>query len=640
MCGICGTAGFEDKALLKKMCDIVAYRGPDDKGYFTDTDIGLGNRRLSIIDIEGGHQPIHNEDESMWVVCNGEIYNYKELRKNLERGGHHLYTNSDTEVIVHLYEEEGDNFLKKLNGMFGLAVWDGNKKRLLLARDPIGIKPLHYYFHDGRLIFSSEIKSILLDKNVKREVNLQSLHYLLNLRYIPGEETMFKGIKRLLPAHFLTFENNKIKIRRYWDITTNIDNTKPEDYYVQTLKKIHRESVERAMISDVPVGAYISGGIDSGSVVAIMSELNDEPIQTFGMGFNEPTDEVKDASFLAEYFETDHHELIIDPEPFKYLPEAIWHADEPKVNLLQGFLISKFASKYVKVVNSGMGGDELFAGYLTNKYIRLSEPFNRFVTPSIQRLFCKLGKQAFIIQNKTGRLELDFYRRGIQLFLSLGDKTSYYLIMRNVWDFDNENLKNIYSNEHASKEFVKTQKMFEKYFEDNNTTTFLDQALIAEIKTKLPEDFLLVDDRLSMANSLEMRVPLLDKELVEFSFTIPSNLKFRGMNTKYIFKKAMKDVLPRETLQKKKWGFAISPYHQFTKDLKEIAEHILNEKRIKRQGYFNYGYIKRILDHQPHRRLRWHYFHLWLLTSFEIWHQIYIEDGDVGRPRLHIWDFY
>ena len=639
MCGICGIIGFEDEELLKRMCEVMHHRGPDDFGTFTDTNMGLGHRRLSIIDIEGGHQPIHNEDESIWVVYNGEIYNFPELRQDLEDIGHRFYTNTDTEILVHLYEEFDESFIKRLNGMFAFAIWDSNKRKLILARDRAGIKPLYYTKTDEAFFFGSEVKSILQYNKIPRRVDEQSLHYLLSLRYIPEERTMFEGINKLLPGCILAYENGKVRISRYWNPKPLFNPERTENYYIKHLRKLLKDSVKRHMISDVPIGSFLSGGIDTSTIVAIASTLTDEPLKTFCMGFGEPTDELEDARKIAEHFETDHHEFIINPfEEFKLFPKAIWHIDMPKINLYPYF-VSELASKHVKVVHSGLGSDEILGGYISRyRYIQKAENLNKIVPNFVNPTASKIASELIKIHAKHGKLTGDYgYRDYLRAISSLGDKTSSYLIL--VRAFIKEDFDKLYSNYLRNKTFKSVENVFKPYFEDNDMN-FLNQTFLAEFKTKLVDDFLIVDDAMSMAHSLESRVPFLDAEVVDFSFNIPSHLKVRKDGGKYILKKAVSDILPKYVLKKKKWGFYADSYKWFKKGLREYAQQILPNGSIMKKGYFDYGYINRILKHPCDKRLSRHYKLIWTLLSLEIWHKIYIDSDNVYKPDLSIDDFY
>jgi asparagine synthase (glutamine-hydrolysing) len=396
-----------------------------------------------------------------------------------------------------------------------------------------------------------------------------------------------------------------------------------------------RGAVRKQKISDVPVGVYLSGGLDSSALVACMSEVADGPVRTFSMGFNEPTDELDDARIVATHFRTDHHEVRLSPDPLRQFPEVIWHAEEPKENILQGFLLSRFASRHVKVCIGGLGGDELFAGYELHRYIYPLRRLHRFVPPAVGRcLLTPISRALFAAQNRSGFLQLDEYRRGLQMLLSLGDPERYYLILRNTWDYDKGAYGNVYHPAFAKQGLSGTHLLFDRYFSQRSANT-LEDVLLAEFHTKMQEDFLMNEDRTSMANGLEVRVPFLDRDLVRFAMSIPVDIKMKNGELKHLFRKAMAGVLPQHALKKKKWGFAFNPYYQFQKDLKTVAERILTRQRVEDRGVFNYAYLKKIMDHPPHPRLRWHYFFLWLAVGLEIWFQMFI-DGDVSAPVFEL----
>ena len=636
MCGICGIAGPDaERVIVQRMCNSLAHRGPDGEGIYEDTGVVLGHRRLSIIDLVTGDQPMTNEDGTIWVVYNGEIYNFLDLRRDLEQRGHRFRSQSDTEVLVHGYEEYGLDFLARLDGIFAFGLWDSRHRRLLLVRDYFGVKPLYYHFDGQTLRFASEMKAILMDQALERRVDFQALHYFLNLRFIPGERTLFEGIRRLPPAHYLLFESGTMRLGRYFELPHATAPQRDEQYYVEGIRHYLREAVRKQLISDVPLGVYLSGGLDSSAIVACMSELGHTPVQTFALGFNEPTDELADAQIIATHFATDHHALALDADPLRYYPEVIWHAEEPKENILQGYLLAQFARQHVKVVLGGLGGDELFAGYLNNQYIAPSQPLHRLVPDVLMRRLCQpLSRLAFTAQQATGMLQLDEYRRGLQMLLALGDSARYYLILRNTWDYDRGAFANLYGPAWREQRFDLTHTQFDAYFTPDGHS-MLEQVLWAEFHTKLVDDFLMNEDRTSMAHGLEVRVPFLDRDLVRFAFSIPWHLKIKRQQTKYIFRKAMAGLLPDHTLRKQKWGFSFNPYYQFQKDLKRVAERVLTRQRVEARGWFNYAYLRRILGHPPSPRLRWHYFLLWLVVGLEIWGQMFLE-GDVRRPTLEL----
>ncbi|HQI70975.1 MAG TPA: asparagine synthase (glutamine-hydrolyzing) [Bacteroidales bacterium] len=645
MCGICGIVekNKDNSTLMVNMLKIIEHRGPDDFSVHSYKDFCLGHRRLSIIDLNTGNQPIFNEDKSICIIFNGEIYNFKELKAELLKKGHTFYTTSDTEVIVHLYEEEGNTFFHRLNGIFAFALLDKKKDRLLLVRDHFGVKPLHYYFNNGLLIFGSEQKSILLHPAVSRSINYNALHSHLNLRYTQRNETLFEGIKRLPPAHFLIFENGNISIQRYWELNPQPDPEMNEDEAIEKMHFFIKQAIDRQLMSDVPLGVYLSGGMDSSTIVQKMHELGLPQINTFTMGFNEPTDEFPDAEHIAKHFGTNHHTLSLTLNPMRQFPEVIWHAEEPKINLLQGFNMSKFVRKDITVVLGGLGGDELFAGYDIHKFIY---PFNKYHkhTPSwLQSLMKWKSGLLFKMQNPTHTLTIDEYRRGMQMLLAIGDIERFYLILRNVWDYDNGFYKEIY---HPSfykmmlENCQKTHKEFDEFFARSKHLGGLDQVLFTEFQSKMVNDYLLTEDRMSMANSVEERVPFLDLDLVNFGFSIPVHLKIKNNQTKYLFRKAMAQKLPPKIISKKKWGFTVNPYIQFQKDLKGTAEAILTPEFVEKQGIFNYRYIKRILDHSPHPKMRWHYNYLWIVTGLAIWQKMYINGENFKSRKIELKDYF
>jgi asparagine synthase (glutamine-hydrolysing) len=632
MCGICGMVGpGADEAIVRRMMHAIAHRGPDGEGLYRGDDVVLGHRRLSVIDLVTGDQPMTNEDRTVWVIYNGEIYNFRNLRCDLEERGHRFSSQSDTEVLVHGYEEYGTDFFRRLDGIFAFALWDAVKKKLILVRDYFGVKPLHYHFDGRTLRFASEIKAILQDPSVPRAPDYQSLHYFLNLRYIPGDGTLFQGIKRLPAAHYMVFENGALKTCRYFDHEKESHPPTKETDCIEGIRHYLREAVRKQKVSDVPLGVYLSGGLDSSALVAFMSEVSDEPVKTFSMGFNEPTDELEDARIIADRYGTEHHEIRLSPDPLRNFPEVIWHAEEPKENILQGFLLSGFARQDVKVCLGGLGGDELFAGYELHRYIYPSRLLHRMVPTCLaSRIFQPLSRLLYSAQNTSGTLAYDEYRRGLQMLLSIGDPARYYLILRNAWDYDEKACENIYGPAVTKNLLRKTHTLFDHFFSSKESSV-LDQVLTAEFQTKMQEDFLMNEDRTSMANGLEVRVPFLDRDLVQFSLSIPAELRMKDGQLKYLFRKAMRGVLPEHTLMKKKWGFAFNPYYQFQKDLKEVAEKVLTKERVERRGLFNYAYLRRIMDHAPHPRMRWHYFFLWIVLGMEIWFRMFIE-GDVADP--------
>jgi asparagine synthase (glutamine-hydrolysing) len=641
MCGIAGIfeRDKDNRELMSAMLDAIRHRGPDDKSVYVHGAFTLGHRRLSIIDLETGNQPLFNEDRTVAVVFNGEIYNHRALRDELEASGHRFYTRSDTEVLVHLYEEHGTRFFDRLDGIFALALLDTRRGRLVLARDHFGVKPLHYYLRGGLLLFGSEQKSIILHPSFPRQLNHRALHLHLNLRYTPGDETLLEGVKRLPPAHYAVFEEGLFHVHRYWQLPARVDRSITEADALERVNALVKDAVRRQLMSDVPLGVYLSGGLDSAAIVQKMHELGVNDINTFTLGFNEPGDEFDGARLVADRFHTRHHPLALSMNPMRDLPAATWHAEEPKINLLQGFHLSALVRPVTKVVLAGMGGDELFAGYDIHRFIYPFNRWHRHVPRGLQRLARWKSDFLFRLQNGAGTLRHDEYRRGVQMLLAIGDVERFYLILRNAWDHDDPFYRQVYAPAYLAArrdEGKKVHDAFDRLFRQERGRGALDQVLRVEFQTKMVNDYLLTEDRVSMAHSVEERVPLLDRALVEFAFSLPVEMKIRHGQTKYLFRRALAPHLPPAIVTGKKRGFAVNPYLQFKKDLKETAARVLTREYIERQGIFNHDYIRRVLDHPPHPRLRWHYNYLWILVGLAIWEEQFLN----GRREENIEAYY
>lgn len=630
--------GFEDKSLLKEMCSILRHRGPDESGTFTDKNVGLGHVRLSIIDLETGRQPIYNEDESIAIVYNGEIYNFRDLREELEAKGHRFYTKTDTEVIVHAYEEYGFDCVKKFNGMFAFALWDSNKKHLFLGRDRSGIKPIYYTFlDDGTFLFASEVKAILLSPEIVRKLDMQAFHHYVNLRYVFGERTIFDGIKKLPAGHTAVVNQNGIKIKKYWDLEVKIEDYS-EDYLIKKIPELLKEAVTRHMISDVPVGIYLSSGIDSSALVALASQLSEEPVKTFTMTFGEPGDEHIDSRLVAEVFWTDHHEIPVEENNLlKDYPEMIWHADAPRRNLYPYYL-SKAVGKHVKVVLGGLGGDELFGGYEWKyQFAEDIESQRRNIPKSALDKLQRDSHALIKYISEYGLPEdIDQFRYLKKLYY-LNSNVDLYLSVSSLDEvFVDDYLKNIYGDKLLNAPISPISELFKKYFEKGD---FINQILKADYKTKLTDDFLFVDDSMSMANSVESRVPFLDNELVEFAFTVPSHFKFNNYGGKHIFKKAMRQILPRSVINREKRGFGVDVFLRYKNELREYAQQLLSEGNLVKEGLIKKDYIDKILRHHPQPEMAKHYTLIWNLAMFEIWYEMYMKNEDIKRPNLNINDY-
>lgn len=622
MCGICGFHGFEDRTLVKKMCKTLYHRGPDDEGFFFDKNVNLGLRRLSIIDTKGGHQPIHNEDESIWIVFNGEIYNYLDLKEKLEKKGHIFYTQSDTEVIVHCYEEFGIESVKKLRGDFAFAIWDSNKKRLILARDRLGVAPLYYTVIDNSIVFASEIKAILEYEKVKRELDFESLHYYLTFGYVPSPLTGFKNIKKLLPGHILIWENENYNISKYWDVESKTTNFS-EDYYLKNVTEIIKESVKIRLMGEVPLGVYLSGGLDSSTITAVVSKIFNKPVKTFSVGNDyEPVDELKYARIVSEKFNTDHHEIIVNSEKIcKNIFKIFWHVDDLVADsaAIPEFFLSKEAKKKVTIILSGGGSDELFGGYKNYENVIKMETFRRMIPEILKERIPLLAN--LLTKNET---YLDY----AAFFSSKDDKALQYKTQGYLFYYDkgrlySDNLK-VLTRSFEPKEIVKKY-----YFSDifkNYPKDIFNRLSYVDLKMFVPDNCLFHQERTGYANSVEIRAPFLDHKLVEFAFTIPPKYKIRRGQFKYIIKKAMKNYLPKETLHRKKLGFPAPTNFWFSKgELMDFASSSLDESPVIKK-YFDGSYVKYLLSNSE---LTKNSHKLWGLFVLSIWYKIFFEDFNV-----------
>jgi len=624
MCGICGFIGFEDRKLLNEMCKVLEHRGPDDSGIFIDKDVCLGHRRLSVIDLKTGKQPIHNEDESIWIVYNGEIYNYKELRKELEKKGHKFYTNTDTEVIVHAYEEFSHDCVKKFNGMFAFAIWDSNKKELFLARDHIGIKPLYYSIFENSFFFASEIKSLLKYEEFIKRIDLSSLNKFMCLSYVPQRETLFEKIYKLLPAEILLYRNGKIEIKEYWSPRELIkDNT--EAYYIKKLRTLLENSVKSHLISDVPLGAYLSGGIDSSTIVGLMSKFMEEPVITFSVGFDEDVDnELRYARIIANHFNTEHYEVIVDVSCLSRLPEMIWYYDEliGDSAIVPTYIVSEEAKKKITVVLAGEGSDEIFGGYQWYRYALLGKKFS-YISPKIVRKFIKRLSE-HVNHHKIKK---------ILNYLSFDENLGEYYFNTHTL-LDKKARRELYSEKfYTSIENENVETVFNKFFGKN--WNFMNEMLLCDIRNLLAECYLMKADKMTMAHSMEERVPFLNPEIVEFAFSLPVNLKLKHGREKYILRKSMSDIIPKSIIKRKKRGYGTPIEYWFTTEFGDIThDRLINSETIKE--FFNLKKVDRIAKNcKNNRKYTRNTAVLWNLLVFDIWYEIYIL-GDGSKPKYKL----
>jgi asparagine synthase (glutamine-hydrolysing) len=627
---MCGIAGFISKEknspvrareiLLDKMCGIITHRGPDEQGTVVRERAALGMRRLSIIDLKSGQQPIYTEDGNLAIVFNGEIYNFRELKKDLEWRGHRFKTNSDTETIVHAFEEFGENCLEHLRGMFAFAIWNFREESLFIARDRVGKKPLFYAVtKTGDFVFGSELKTLLTHREIEREIDFAALDAYLTFGYVPEEFCIFKNVQKLAPAHFLTFKNGEIQTEKYWDFNyAKTENVKSETEYIEILREKIKDAVNVRLISEVPLGAFLSGGVDSSSVVAMMSQISDAPVKTFSIGFNEDTfDELKYARVAAEHFKTEHHEFVVTSDLVEIIDELIWHFDEPfsDPSALPTFMVAKMAREFVTVVLSGDGGDELFAGY------------SRYITDKRRSSLARLPKaiRQNVLQNIAGKLPHNFYGKNYLHNVSL-DAVDRYI--DSVSQFNGARKKLLYSKDFQSKlngAAGAGERNFKQFAESVSTGEAIDKLLYLDSKTYLPSDILTKVDRMTMANSLEARVPLLDHKLIEFVVAMPANLKLKNLETKYIFKKAMEGTVPRSILYRKKQGFGLPISEWINAQLREKIHGDLSDRKFSERGYFEKSYVQTLLNEHAKGR-RDHSHALWLLWMLELWHRKFVDN--------------
>ncbi|HJX05859.1 MAG TPA: asparagine synthase (glutamine-hydrolyzing) [Candidatus Nanoarchaeia archaeon] len=638
MCGIVGF-NWEDKSLARRMAEVITYRGPDDVAYFTDSGLSLAMRRLSIIDLKKGIYPLTNEEGNVFLIFNGEIYNFQKLRQMLEEKGHFFRTKTDGEAMVHAYEEFGEDFLKYLNGMFAICLYDSRKRELIIARDRVGIKPLYYYFSKGNFVFASEVKSILELNTVKREVNVEALNQYFALRYNPLEETLFKGIKRLLPGYFIKFDlkNKTLAVAKYWDIDLAEKEKKSIGYYEKELFRLLKDSVKKQLISDVPLGVYLSGGIDSSAIVMMMSLIRKEenssaPIRTYSVGFahGDKVNETVYAKQVSELFGTEHQELLIEPDVVKLLPKIAWHCDEPMADpaLIPVYLLSEAAKKTSTVILTGDGGDEMFAGYDHYRFLKAVHsahklPLFNTLGPSMARMIpLRMWNKFYKHSSNLGK---PAYKRGEMVINSIkSNKAKAYYELNGM--FDEEERKELVKPDYFEK--LDYDAINKEYFVSSQD--YLKQYQYFDFKRLLSESFLMKTDRMTMAKSIEARVPLLDHRIVELAFAMPSNYKLKGFSTtKHVFRRALRKHLPRNILARKKQTFHVPVENWLDKDLKSTAEDLLNTTKLFRQGIVDHNYVKKIMDNYKEGKL-FYARQLWTLLSFELWYRTFIEKEKVS----------
>jgi asparagine synthase (glutamine-hydrolysing) len=625
MCGIAGIFSPGGKPVfeheVRDMCSAIVHRGPDDEGVYLAAGVGLGMRRLSIIDLASGHQPVSNEDGTVWVVLNGEIYNFQEVRQSLQRKGHVFSTSTDTEVIVHLYEEYGPACVEHMRGMFAFALWDTRAKKLLVARDRVGIKPLYYAEVDGRVLFASEVKCFLQLPEFEKRISWSAVAHLFSYLTTPPDEGILEGVRKLEPGHLMIAgPGQEPKIYRYWDLKFQPDHGRDENYFIDRTRELLDESVRLHMIADVPLGSFLSGGIDSSTVVAIASKLTSQPLKTFTIGFTEPAyNELEHARAVAAAFNTEFHSLTLGPDTLQSLDDLAWNLDEPfgDSSAIPTYMVSKLAAESVKVVLSGDGGDELFAGY--DKYvIEGRERGSLFTSAPLRGAMGRISRAL-----PAGTRGKNFLRhRALSGTLRYLDASTLFRRSELMRLFRPEFAQQLALSAHVER------KASELETRDRHWLSNL-QAL--DMKNYLPLDILTKVDRMSMAHSIEARVPLLDHKLIEFAATIPPEMNLRGGATKYILKQAMRGVLPDNIIDRRKQGFALPLNFWFRGKLGPYVHDLLLGESSRQRGFFNLPYVESLIArHEKGENLD---LQLWTLISFELWAQTFLGNSVKARGK-------
>ncbi len=628
MCGIVGivhsNAAPVERNTLARMCEAIRHRGPDEDGFYLNEQVGLAMRRLSIIDLKGGQQPIHNEDRSAWIVFNGEIYNYKELRASLEKLGHKFYTNCDTEAIIHAYEQYGAACPVYLRGMFAFAIWDERTQELLLARDRVGKKPLLYAQVNDQLIFGSEFTALLQHPAVNREVNHEAIHHYLSFMCVPAPLTAFRQIKKLEPGHTLRWraKDGDIEINRYWqpDFSKKIKINEAEAG--ARAIEILREAVGVRLMSEVPLGAFLSGGIDSSAVVALMSEQSSAPVKTFSIGFEEQDfSELHHARRVAEHIGAEHHEFIVRPDAIEVLPTLVEHYGEPYADssAIPTYYVARETRKHVTVALNGDGGDECFAGYERYAAMRLAEKYHslpRMLRTALVEQVVELMPSSETRRSRT---------RDLKRFLHAAALPKLERYMSWVSAFDEDAKAELYTDKFRREINNQCSKSFlAPWFAKANGAGVVDASLLTDTMTYLPNDLLVKVDIASMAVSLEARSPFLDHHVIEFAASLPENLKMRGLTTKYLLKRVLKQLLPSENLKRRKMGFGVPIGHWLRHEMQGfLRETLLSEKALRR-GFFKLEIITRLVEDHT-RGVRDHAHRLWMLLMLELWFQRFVD---------------
>jgi asparagine synthase (glutamine-hydrolysing) len=652
MCGIAGLANFGDREVLGRMTHVQAHRGPDDSGLwdrrFPDGSyFGLGSRRLAILDLSpGGHMPMCNEDRTVWITYNGEIYNFAQLRRQLQSKGHQFASNTDTEVIIHLYEQEGADCVHKLNGMFAFAICDlrSGKPELFLARDHFGVKPFYYCHRGNKLAFASEIKSLLLAPGIAAEIDLDSLHQYLTFLWVPDPNTMFRGIYKLPAGHCATFRDGELKIRQYWDLNfprADAEFSRSEADLTDEVRERFRQSVEQQMVSDVPIGAFLSAGLDSSSIVAMMCRATKQPVRTYTITFprkyrvGETTlDDPNVPARLARQLGCENQQIVVEPDVASLLPRLTWHMDEPTADpaIITAYLVCREARKQATVMLSGVGGDELFAGYRKHAAHRWAHAYRKI--PGMFRAGIESGLNALPSLRGTAMKGTVRLARKMARSASLNSEDRF---IRNCTYLDHDQKMNLYTTEvHNQLRTSDPAIHHHSRFHAVRDADFLNQMLYLDTKIFMVSLNLNYNDKMSMASSVEVRVPFLDRDLAEFAaWNIPPNLKLKGFlrsTTKHIFRHAMRDVLPPEVLRQPKAGFAAPVDYWLAHDLREMVDDLLSETNIRKRGLFRPEAVRRFVNEHRRGADDWS-MQIWQFLTLENWMRIFLDAGAQQRTE-------
>lgn len=633
MCGIVGQWNFRnnnavDQVLLQEMAKRIAHRGPDDEGFYIHQDVGLGFRRLAIIDLSpAGHQPMPNADETIWIIFNGETYNYQELRQDLERKNYVFRSKTDTEVVLHLYEEYGEQCISKLRGMFAFAIWDGKKQKLLLVRDRLGKKPLKYWLGPHGISFASELKALLADPALPREVDYQAIDQYFAYQYVPHPATGFQHIQKLPPAHYLVVQDQQVRVQRYWRLDYSHKEQRTEEEWIEGIRQNLDEAVKIRMQADVPLGAFLSGGVDSSAVVAFMAKHSAKPVKTFSIGFQEQThNELPHARAVAKMYGTDHTEFIVEPKAVEILPKLIYHYEEPFADssAIPSYYVAQQTRQHVTVALNGDGGDENFAGYPWYPVHAFASRYSAL--PSVLQAGIAAGTHLI------NRLHPStFTARAWRFARGVGEKPSERYL-RYMAYFHPDELQQLFRPDHLARyDRTKTEAFLARYFKQAASYSPIDQALFVDIATYLPDDLLAKVDIATMAVSLEGRSPFLDHKFMEFAATIPASLKVRGREKKYILKRALKGIVPAENLYRKKMGFSVPLAQWLRNEFKPIMRDAFFQPDAFVKHIFTESALQTMVNEHVTGKMN-HANRLWALLTLELWHREFIA-GSGSYPK-------